>query len=296
LRGGGGSTWGIITSLTVRAHVTPEGGIAEAKMRWAGTNCSVGSNWEWDGFDDVVAQYTQWALTLDKKWSGLGWFTPSLADDASSCGAKWEVFLSYIYLGPETDEEFQNGIDSLLSSIQTPPTIKNITTYPNWGLRMQGQPLQHILPVPWLTPLIKGSMGGLPSVFVSRDKTASGELAEVIQSRAKSCLETNYCPRQELYNCLTGNLGSPQEKDVSISEGFRSSLFHYIIGNAAQNIQHVYNTLGDHSYFSESAFIMFGVPHRYWGENYERLAEVKKTVDPNRRFWCRNCVGNYYEE
>lgn len=30
----------------------------------------------------------------------------------------------------------------------------------------------------------------------------------------------------------------------------------------------------------------------FWGANYGRLAQIKKTVDPNDVFWCHPCVGN----
>lgn len=30
----------------------------------------------------------------------------------------------------------------------------------------------------------------------------------------------------------------------------------------------------------------------FWGDNYERLLSIKKTVDPEDVFWCVPCVGN----
>lgn len=30
----------------------------------------------------------------------------------------------------------------------------------------------------------------------------------------------------------------------------------------------------------------------FWGDNYERLVEIKKVVDPDDVFWCRVCVGS----
>ena len=29
----------------------------------------------------------------------------------------------------------------------------------------------------------------------------------------------------------------------------------------------------------------------FWGENYERLLEIKTRVDPEDVFWCKPCVG-----
>jgi FAD/FMN-containing dehydrogenase len=53
-------------------------------------------------------------------------------------------------------------------------------------------------------------------------------------------------------------------------------------------------SLGNGSYFGESAHDMDKdeFKERYWGPNYERLLAVKKSVDPENFFWCRNCVGS----
>ena len=32
--------------------------------------------------------------------------------------------------------------------------------------------------------------------------------------------------------------------------------------------------------------------HTFWGENYERLLEIKQRIDPDDVFWCHPCVGN----
>lgn len=30
----------------------------------------------------------------------------------------------------------------------------------------------------------------------------------------------------------------------------------------------------------------------FWGDNYERLLRIKRSVDPHDVFWCSPCVGN----
>ncbi|KAI1392118.1 FAD-binding domain-containing protein [Hypoxylon trugodes] len=32
--------------------------------------------------------------------------------------------------------------------------------------------------------------------------------------------------------------------------------------------------------------------HSFWGENYERLLQIKRTIDPDDVLWCNPCVGN----
>lgn len=47
LRGGGGTTWGIITAMTVRAHPIPKGGFTMVYVEGGGDLC--------EGFDMVCA-------------------------------------------------------------------------------------------------------------------------------------------------------------------------------------------------------------------------------------------------
>ena len=96
----------------------------------------------------------------------------------------------------------------------------------------------------------------------------------------------------------TGNLNSPQDPQVSIGPGFREAVYHVVVGGqTSARMEEVYYPLGESSYLSESAYDMGGQPNafrqRYWGaENYERLAEIKSSVDPSGVFWCHHCVGD----
>jgi FAD/FMN-containing dehydrogenase len=91
---------------------------------------------------------------------------------------------------------------------------------------------------------------------------------------------------------LTGNLGSPQDyQNVSIHEAFRTAINVYTrrFRNPQEMIE-LYS-MGESSYFSESAYRMDDYEQRYWGKNTERLKEIKKKYDPERFFTCHNCVG-----
>lgn len=32
--------------------------------------------------------------------------------------------------------------------------------------------------------------------------------------------------------------------------------------------------------------------HAFWGDNYNRLLDIKRKYDPSDVLWCRQCVGN----
>lgn len=39
LRGGGGSNWGVITSITIKAHAMPDEGVTELNLLYSGNMC-----------------------------------------------------------------------------------------------------------------------------------------------------------------------------------------------------------------------------------------------------------------
>ena len=71
LRGGGGSTWGVVTSLTIRTHDNQPGGFMSISTVWAGLLAT-----QFDTLEEVTDTYLAWSQSLGPKWSGLAWFTP----------------------------------------------------------------------------------------------------------------------------------------------------------------------------------------------------------------------------
>lgn len=139
--------------------------------------------------------------------------------------------------------------------------------------------------------------GSVPSVLISREVAASGDLASMLVERLSDCQDLfgAVCSRQELYQDLTGNLGSPQPaaSHASISAGFRTAMIHLVTGAWDIERQERYYTLGNNSYPAESAYEMADWRNRYWGGDiYSRLQSIKDAWDPDRVFWCRHCVGD----
>ena len=146
-----------------------------------------------------------------------------------------------------------------------------------------------------------GNVGGVPSVSVSREAVASGALAQVMKRNADLCASGDEagCERQELYHDITGNVGSPRAPNTSVGPDFREAIFHVVVGGqSSERMKDIYYPLGRNSYLSESAYFMepgtFGP--RYWGENYQRLLEIKARYDPSGVFWCHHCVGDTEEQ
>jgi FAD/FMN-containing dehydrogenase len=46
------------------------------------------------------------------------------------------------------------------------------------------------------------------------------------------------------------------------------------------------------AYFNECDTHQPDWQRAFWGDNYDRLLKIKRRIDPDDVFWCRNCVGN----
>lgn len=168
-----------------------------------------------------------WTLGMNQYWGGLAFITPT-ASNETDCGATWAFDFVYNYLGGHIDQAFKDDLANMTSILR--PSTQNITAYANWYNKVGSQPLEPIYP--WnLGQPNEGSVGGLPSVLISRQTVENGKLSAFIKQRLDECplyKTKTYCNTHQLYQDITGNIGSPQDNNTSISEGFRSAIFHYI--------------------------------------------------------------------
>eukprot|EP00004_Rigifila_ramosa_P000448 TRINITY_DN1046_c0_g2_i2.p1 TRINITY_DN1046_c0_g2~~TRINITY_DN1046_c0_g2_i2.p1 ORF type:complete len:604 (+),score=102.82 TRINITY_DN1046_c0_g2_i2:23-1813(+) len=285
LRGGGGSTWGVVTALTVRAHPVPSGGITSAELTYSGDMCSgLGT------MNATVDAFLDWAQTLDSKWGTLVFMTPTTAS-GGGCGATWSVFGLAVFQGPQTDANFTAKVNELLAAVPLTPDSSSITPYAGPWQLVQASSVEYVIPVPWLGPSSTYS-GGIPSVTVMRNKVADGALAAYLKNQLLNCL-ASVCNRQELYLDITGNLNSPQATDTMVNPGMRSAMLHLVAGGVPADKMADLYALGDYSYFSESAYNMDTWKSRLWSAaQYTQLLQVKQSVDPLHVFWCRHCIGD----
>ena len=281
LRGGGGSTWGVMTSLTVRAHQNPTNGFTFAKAWWGNNMCPSGCT----QLQTMIDAYLQWTTILDRRWSGLAFFTPTVSAKPSDCGATLSLYIQYVFLG-SMNEGAATWVNLTGPYSPLGSDIKNTST---WWEQARVYALENIVPLAFLTPSAN-TPGSVPSVLVSRENLSA--VAAQIKLAIDECPRSKACNRQEIYHDITGQTDSPQEANVSISDRFRKAIYHYVVGGWNSTMMDRYYKLGENSYFSESAYNLQSWKMRYWGANYDKLLKIKQKYDPNGVFWCRNCVGS----
>ncbi|CAK4076419.1 unnamed protein product [Aphanomyces euteiches] len=287
IRGGGGSTWGIVTSLTLRLHKIPRGGFTTLEYGGSVDYCNSSK------LQAIVDGYLKWTLRLDKKWSGLFYLTPTQTP-GRGCGGSVDFFAFYMYTHGSDDndcglEDFNRTAAALVFAVNPSP---NATTnawtakqYNSTWAFVVHKDLEPIVPVTYLP-------GGLPSVLLNRTVIASGKVTKVLMDQLLQCPQAGKCHRQELYDDLTGHVDSPRPSDVSIAPGFRSAVIHFLSSSWTTTEFGPAYAVGANSYFGESDANVPNWSDRYWGVNYPKLTQIKAKYDPTGRFGCRRCVGS----
>lgn len=276
IRGGGGSTWGVVTSYTLRAHLIPEGGFTLFSASWGDSMCGEGES----RLIDVVDNFHNWALAIDSKWGGSYILMSSKAQTAN-CTANWAFVANYAFQGSSNNSEFQSQIETMRNFTDTPPSI-SMTTFANWWQYVQTADPGSISAQP------TSSQPGLNSVIVNR--TMVPQLVTTLKTLLLLCKAQNgSCPFLIVGQGLTGNVNSPQDPTTALNPGMRSGLLHVM---ALSGSTTAYYPLGEYSYFGESQGDMQGWQHRYFGDKYPRLLAIKRSYDPENRFGCHHCVGD----
>ncbi|KAI1055519.1 hypothetical protein LB506_011491 [Fusarium annulatum] len=312
MRGGGGGVWGIILSMTLRAHAVPAGGLSRVFMSQTGTFCPGSKDkfgYEW--LREMWPRFAEWQLRLNSKVSTQpGFFIDtSKYKKGDLCTATWTFNFEYFYAGGQKEEEYVMFRDSLKDVLQTQTVQENnFNSAYDYLLSMPPNKFQLSVmnPLPAPHEPSDDATGSQNSVFVSREdmetKFASTmmDVLDICVNSLKTPDRTSpdpmgyRCGFHYLYTSITGNLGSAQPDDTAISPGFRSGL---MLWNArtlsTKQCEDTIYKLGRNSYFSESSYVMHNWTDRYWGEKrYEQLLAVKRAHDPGNLFWCHHCVGD----
>jgi hypothetical protein len=98
---------------------------------------------------------------------GLAFYIPSQSTTLTDCNGTWTAYINYVYQGPDDDPYFLDAIRNITSIQKSEYALRY--GYRDWWNKIKNQSLEPIYPIPVLSASEK-TLGGLPSVLVSRDK------------------------------------------------------------------------------------------------------------------------------
>uniref|UniRef100_A0A7S2VN48 FAD-binding PCMH-type domain-containing protein n=1 Tax=Zooxanthella nutricula TaxID=1333877 RepID=A0A7S2VN48_9DINO len=276
IRGGGGSVWGVVTAITVRAHAVPERGITSVALQFI-----------WDADDagleelrEVVQAYPDWALGLDARWSGVGVLVSSVGGESG--GPQWSLNIAYVVLGGVDEMDLQNAVEQLVPTNCSSSFAQHVTHYEDaWGFAKGASNVPPYNPAPILnasSPL----WNAIESSLIDED-TMKARFPEHVVSLfhgQKSTFSGTF------FHDIPGGSTEPVTA-TSISPGFRDATLLLEYPGSEE--------LSANTYFSESSYELPGASwkERYWGKsNYQKLLSIKNEFDPHGLFWCHHCVGS----
>ncbi|SPN99175.1 uncharacterized protein DNG_02210 [Cephalotrichum gorgonifer] len=278
LRGGGPSTYGIVTSLIVKAH--PPIVVKKAALAF-GTSDTVSSSTFWAAID-IFHWFAQYITEV----GGTSYtYVTYQGEDSFSFTADNE------FPGRSEDEivRFLQPLWDSLAEIGIP--VKNITVSPttNWA------------------PSTNAGVGDSPgnSRFGSRlfpkrnwqDEEAFAEMSAAI----RALVEATFTFHAIFMNPHIELAGWPGE-DSGVNPAFRDTYMHadiFFVGNIEED--EPYETLmdalrkatpGGGAYINESDVEEPDFQESFFGKNYERLLGVKRERDPWGVFWAPSTVGS----
>lgn len=299
MRGGGGSTFGIMTSVTIRAFPAVPIFTVTAII---GTFPNSPVYW------DVIPVILSAFPSLDAQGiSGYTEIAPSFKSAALNITTPLDGFLG-IFILPALSPA--NTSESLIAAITTAIDTA-LAPFP-------GQFFVEITPSTYADfwayyQVTNGPLdGGHDQILGSR--LVDGQALTGNRTALKEAYRTATPPGEVTSAYLVGGHGvmnaKPRGGGNAVNPAWRKAFVHSVLGvswapldNADRVRKEAYLdsvlveglrklTPGMGAYVNEAYPYEKDWQHVFWGSNYERLSAIKKKVDPEDVLWCHPCVGN----
>ncbi|KAL6884721.1 hypothetical protein GGI43DRAFT_432980 [Trichoderma evansii] len=291
IRGGGGGTFGVLTKVTVRTVPSKPMAVYDFIIETKPNSTAY-----WESVAYMIAQYPTLA---DSNVAAFTYLYPNtsaagLGEDMASFEA---VFALYDPDSPSTLgsflEPYVNQIKYNYSSQIT--TKVTSTIFPNFRSMFleyaddKGAGVDKVVGS-WLLPpgtLKEYAFGEALVDFLGptggRLYIVSGTGVWDAKPRGGGDA-VNPAWRNALVHAVTSQQWSP------LDEIERSAVEHNINNFQVEAFRKLAPDSG--AYLNEAYWNEPNFQKAFWGFNYERLREIKKTIDPDDVFWCHVCVGN----
>ncbi|KAI3321641.1 FAD-binding domain-containing protein [Xylariaceae sp. AK1471] len=289
IRGGGGSTFGVMTSVTLATYPTPKvvAGIIGIYT------IDLTAPWIWDMVGYVLSQFPY----LDSK--GVSGYTFSSPNYTIPYGNGTLTLAGlggeFMIINTQDINDMQAIWDPIISHVNA--------TWPNVVTTVAVEPYPSFQS--WFSVYYDQGQAGDDEYVGSRlldatslaNSTAVGEAFKISHGSAY----------------LVAGKGvkdaKPRGGSTSVTPTWRKAIAHAVNGKSftplnatvrAEALATV-NTLTEPlrqlapdmgAYVNENNPGEPDWQHTFWGENYERLLQIKREVDPEDVLWCHPCVGN----
>ncbi|KAJ8129867.1 hypothetical protein O1611_g3761 [Lasiodiplodia mahajangana] len=290
MRGGGGSTFGVMTSVTLATHPTPK--IVAANVVIASLDLDAPFIWEMVGY--LLSQFPYLDFHGISGYSVLSqnYTVPNGNGTLNIAGLAGEFLMFNI----QNVEDMQAIWDPIIAHVgatwPTTITIVDLAPYPSFAS--------------WLDVYYDQNPAGydgyvgshlLDAKSLTSNSTAVGQAFKAFDGEAF---------------LVSGNgtrNAKPRGGSTSVNPSWRKTVVHATNGlefaplNAAARREALTNinamtkplrqlapNMG--AYINENNPGEPNWQYTFWGGNYERLFKIKRAVDPNDVLWCHPCVGN----
>lgn len=288
LRGGGGATFGVITSFTLALN--PD--LPTVQVLW-GAALVVNNSVHF--YDAAAYAFSQYPTLVDAGWAGYGSTTPSnttLPGTGSAFGVLWNGFGRTLDQFVELIEPIEEYINRTWpGEFVFGSSVANWTSYyAYWSTHPDtSSPVGRDIIVG--SRLLDKAALNNPnlSYYLAHAMGPGGGLAQYLIAgpgvHDKPLSLNSVCPawRTAYSHTVTGAGWLPFDT-AAMTESI-NSMNDYI----ADLVELAPNT---GAYVNEADPFEENYHEVFWGSNYPRLLAIKKAVDPSDVFWCRACVGN----
>ncbi|KAI1427068.1 hypothetical protein F5Y12DRAFT_792791 [Xylaria sp. FL1777] len=292
MRGGGGSTFGVMTSVKIATRPTPKlvAGIIGI------LSPDLEAPWVWDMVGYIASRLP---YLMEKDVSGYAYFSPNISGPDGNNGTRKYAGMGGEFMILDT-QDINNMVaiwEPILAHVNAtwPSAISEIAVNPYPSFKA------------WFDIAYDHSPTGYDQYVGSRllDEKALTTLdsAKVGQAFKLARASAYLVAGKGVQNA------QPRGGSTSVTPTWRKAVVHAPNGKAFNPLNAtaraealtIVNTLTEHLRglaLNMRAYVNKNNPgepdgqHTFWGENYERLLKIKRAIDPEDILWCYPCVGN----
>ncbi|XP_046376106.2 uncharacterized FAD-linked oxidoreductase ARB_02478-like [Haliotis rufescens] len=283
LRGGGGGTFGVVTSFVYKLHKPPSAfGHMTCVFRFHREN-------DQDKAKDLIKFYFDLAKTLPNEWGGYFLGTNDYADVTYQ---HVDYIVSMLHYGPSSLPSFAK----IQPLVDYHPEWQSVKCFKQdfasfWDYEVTAQDALYTRAA-LVTSLVRAG---------DFDDNMAATIRDIVMvpptnTSLGSCTNT----------LIGGHVSTVGDDDTSVSPNFRAALASLSCGvgwannptddpenlAAADKLEKRLHRLGHGIYLNEPPAQIDNWKNDFWGHHYPRLLATKKTWDPSNFLTCLYCVGS----